>query len=252
MTEIKLSLEQRREIIEKKKQKALLIKLLAGIFLSILIFLASMNWIPGLNQLSAQARHIIIFILTIPVQFWVGWGFYRGLVIVFKYRTADMNTLVAVATLSAFTYSTIATFFPFVFTNAGIEPHIYFDTAAMIITLILLGRYFEYRAKKRASSAIKKLMQLGAKTARVVKEGKEVEVAVEKVEPGDIIVVRPGEKIPVDGNIVSGSSAIDESMVTGESIPVDKKTGDQVIGGTINASGSFKFEATKSRDGYTA
>ena len=156
-----------------------------------------------------------------------------------------MNTLVSVATLSAFIYSSVAAFFPFLFTNAGIEPHIYFDTAAMIITLILLGRYFEARAKRRASSAIKKLMQLGAKTARVVKDGQEIEVEIESVKVNDIIVVRPGEKIPVDGIIVSGGSAIDESMVTGESIPVEKKEEDQVIGGTINASGSFKFKATK-------
>lgn len=245
MGDQKLSLEQKRELIEKKKQKALLIKLLVGAALSVLIFLGSMNWIPGLDRLPDQIRHIVVFFLTVPVQFWVGSGFYRGLVIVFKYRTADMNTLVSVATLSAFIYSSVAAFFPFLFTNAGIEPHIYFDTAAMIITLILLGRYFEARAKRRASSAIKKLMQLGAKTARVVKDGQEIEVEIESVKVNDIIVVRPGEKIPVDGIIVSGGSAIDESMVTGESIPVEKKEEDQVIGGTINASGSFKFKATK-------
>ncbi|MDD3777019.1 MAG: copper-translocating P-type ATPase [Actinomycetota bacterium] len=245
MGDQKLSLEQKRELIEKKKQKALLIKLLVGAALSVLIFLGSMNWIPGLDRLPDQIRHIVVFFLTVPVQFWVGSGFYRGLVIVFKYRTADMNTLVSVATLSAFIYSSVAAFFPFLFTNAGIEPHIYFDTAAMIITLILLGRYFEARAKRRASSAIKKLMQLGAKTARVVKDGQEIEVEIESVKVNDIIIVRPGEKIPVDGIIVSGGSAIDESMVTGESIPVEKKEEDQVIGGTINASGSFKFKATK-------
>ena len=245
MGDQKLSLEQKRELIEKKKQKALLIKLLVGAALSVLIFLGSMNWIPGLDRLPDQIRHIVVFFLTVPVQFWVGSGFYRGLVIVFKYRTADMNTLVSVATLSAFIYSSVAAFFPFLFTNAGIEPHIYFDTAAMIITLILLGRYFEARAKRRASSAIKKLMQLGAKTARIVKDGQEIEVEIESVKVNDIIVVRPGEKIPVDGIIVSGGSAIDESMVTGESIPVEKKEEDQVIGGTINASGSFKFKATK-------
>jgi len=245
MDKTKLTLEQKRELIEARKQNKLLNKLIVGAILSVLVFLGSMNLLPGLSDISTQARHIIIFFLALPVQVWVGSGFYRGLAIVFKYRTADMNTLVAVGTLSAFIYSTVAAFVPFVFTNAGIEPHIYFDTSAMIITLVLLGRYFEARAKRRASSAIKKLLQLGAKTARIIKDGQEVEVEVGQVEAGNIIIVRPGEKVPVDGVIVSGGSTINESMVTGESIPVEKKAGDEVIGGTINASGSFKFRATK-------
>lgn len=240
-----LTLEQKKELIEKKKQKKLVQKLIVGIILSIIILLGSINIIPVLNDLSRQVRFIILFILALPVQVWVGSQFYKGLVVVFKYRTADMNTLIAVGTLSAFIYSTIATFFPILFTRAGLEPHVFFDTAAIIITLILLGRFFEVRAKGRTSSAIKKLMRLEAKTARVIVDGKEVETDMDKVSVGDIILVRPGEKIPVDGIITEGSSAIDESMVTGESIPVDKKKTDEVIGATLNTSGSFKFKATK-------
>lgn len=245
MNKSALTLEQKKELIEKKKQKKLVQKLIVGIILSIIILLGSINIIPGLNDLSRQLRFIILFILALPVQVWVGSQFYKGLVVVFKYRTADMNTLIAVGTLSAFIYSTITTFFPILFTRAGLEPHVFFDTAAMIITLILLGRFFEARAKGRTSSAIKKLMQLEAKTARVIVGGKEVETDIDEVRVGDIILVRPGEKIPVDGIITQGSSAIDESMVTGESIPVDKKKTDEVIGATLNTSGSFKFKATK-------
>ena len=240
-----LTLDQKKELIEKKIQKKLIQKLIVGIVLSIIIFLISMKIIPGISALSDQVRFIILFILTLPVQVWVGSQFYKGLVVVFKYRTADMNTLIAIGTLSAFTYSTIVTFFPKLFTRAGIELHVYFETAAIIITLILLGRFLEARAKGRASSAIKKLMQLEAKTARVIRDGKEVEIDIDLVEVGNIIIVRPGEKIPVDGIITSGASALDESMVTGESIPVEKKKGDEVIGATLNTSGAFKFRATK-------
>ena len=245
MNKSALTLEQKKELIEEKKQKKLIQKLIVGIILSIIILLGSINIIPGLNDLSRQVRFIILFILALPVQVWVGSQFYKGLVVVFKYRTADMNTLIAVGTLSAFIYSTIATFFPILFTRAGLKPHVFFDTAAIIITLILLGRFFEARVKGRTSSAIKKLMQLEAKTARVIVGEKEVETDMDKVRVGDIILVRPGEKIPVDGIIIEGSSAIDESMVTGESIPVDKKKTDEVTGATLNTSGSFKFKATK-------
>lgn len=243
--ETKLTLEEKKELVEKKRQRKLFQKLLAGAFLTVIIMLSSMNLIPGLSQLSDRIRYIIIFILACPVQIWVGSQFYSGLVAVFKYRTADMNTLVAVGTLAAFIYSTFVTFFFDFIKNAGIEPHIYFDTAAMIIVLILLGRFFEAKAKSRASSAIKKLMKLQAKTAAVIANGKEKKVNIDEVKAGDIILVRPGEKIPVDGIITQGESAVDESMVTGESLPVDKKKGDEVIGATLNTSGAFKFKATK-------
>ncbi|MES0342098.1 MAG: HAD-IC family P-type ATPase, partial [Candidatus Humimicrobiaceae bacterium] len=240
-----LTLVQKKEFIEKKKQKKLIQKLLVGAILSIIIFFISLNIIPGLNTISEQIRFIVLFVLTLPVQVWVGSQFYKGLVVVFKYRTADMNTLIAIGTLSAFIYSTIVTFFPKLFTRAGIELHVYFETAAIIITLILLGRFLEARAKGRASSAIKKLMQLEAKTARVIVDGKEKEIDINEVKVNDIILVKPGEKIPVDGIIIDGGSAIDESMVTGESIPIEKGKDDEVIGATLNTSGAFKFKTTK-------
>lgn len=241
----KLTLEERKELIEKKIQKKLLQKLAVGAFLAIIIMLSSMNLIPGISLLSIKIRYIIIFILACPVQIWVGSQFYNGLVVVFKYRTADMNTLVAVGTLSAFIYSTFVTFFPDFFIKFGIEPHIYFDTAAVIIVLILLGRFFEAKSKSRASSAIKKLLKLRALKATVIRDGKEEEIGVDDVAVGDIILVKPGEKIPVDGSIIKGDSAVNESMATGESIPVDKKPGDEVIGSTINLTGFLKFRATR-------
>ncbi len=243
--ETKLTLEEKKELVEKKRQKRLFQKLLVGAFLTVIIMLSSMNLIPGLSQLSDRIRYIIIFILACPVQIWVGSQFYSGLVTVFKYRTADMNTLVAVGTLAAFIYSTFVTFFLDFLKNAGIEPHIYFDTAAMIIILILLGRFFEAKAKSRASNAIKKLIRLQAKTAALIVDGREKKIGIEEVKAGDVILVRPGEKIPVDGIIIQGGSSVDESMVTGESIPVDKEKGDEVIGATVNISGAFKFKATR-------
>jgi len=243
--EIKLTLEEKKELVEKKRQRKLFQKLLVGAVLTVIIMLSSMNLIPGLSELSDKIRYIIIFILACPVQIWVGSQFYRGLVVVFKYRTADMNTLVAVGTLAAFIYSTFVTFFIDFLKNSGIEPHIYFDTAAMIIVLILLGRFFEAKAKSKASDAIKKLIKLQAKTAAVIVNGREKEISIDEVKIGDIILVRPGEKIPVDGIIIQGGSAVDESMVTGESIPVDKEKGDEVIGATLNTSGAFKFKATR-------
>ncbi|OGG24655.1 hypothetical protein A3A79_02215 [Candidatus Gottesmanbacteria bacterium RIFCSPLOWO2_01_FULL_43_11b] len=177
----------------------------------------------------------ILLLLATPVQFWAGWGFYQATWSGLRNRTASMDTLIAIGTSAAYGYSLFSTVR-------------YFDTAAIIITLILLGRYLEARAKAHTSDAIKKLLHLQAKTARVIRGGKEIDVPVEDVKAGDIIRVRPGEKIPVDGKITEGVSSIDESMVTGESIPVDKKIGDLVIGATINKTGTFLFQATKVGD----
>ncbi len=241
----KLSLEEKKELIEKRIQKKLLQKLAIGAFLAVVILLFSLNIIPGFSSLSIKIRYIIIFILACPVQIWVGSQFYSGLVSVFRYKTADMNTLVAVGTLSAFIYSAAVTFFLDYFISIGIEPHIYFDTAAIIIVLILLGRFFEARSKGSASSAIRKLLKLRALKATIIKNGREEEVDVDDLVIGDIVLVKPGEKIPVDGMITEGSSAVDESMVTGESIPVDKEPGNEVIGSTINLTGFLKFRATR-------
>lgn len=239
-----------QDILEKEKQERekelnlLKKKVLVGAILSAIIFLGSFpEWFGFLPKI--LSNYWLLMVLTVPVQFWVGLRFYRGLILLFKYKTADMNTLIAVGTLAAFSYSAAATIFPQFFIKGGIAPKIYFDTSAIIITLILLGRYLELLAKGRASEAIKKLMKLSAKTARVVRDNKELEIPIEEVKVNDIIIVRPGEKIPVDGEVIDGYSEVDESMVTGESMPVFKKIGDKVIGATINQTGSFKFKATR-------
>lgn len=187
----------------------------------------------------------LLWVLATPVQFWAGWRFYRGMWGALRHRTADMNTLIAVGTSAAYFYSVVAVLFPGLFTTAGLAPNLYFDTSALIIALILLGRYLESKARGQTSEAIKRLIGLNPKTAVVIRDGQEKEVSVEEVQVGDIIVVRPGERIPVDGVVRQGYSSIDESMITGESLPVDKKVGDEVIGATINKTGSFQFEATR-------
>jgi Cu+-exporting ATPase len=187
----------------------------------------------------------VLWALATPVQFWAGWRFYRGMWGALRHRTADMNTLIAVGTSAAYFYSVVAVLFPGLFTAAGVEPHLYFDTSALIIALILLGRYLETRARGQTSEAIKRLIGLNPKTAVVIRDGEEKEISVEEVQVGDTIVVRPGERIAVDGVVRQGYSSVDESMITGESIPVDKKVGDEVIGATINKTGSFQFEATR-------
>ena len=230
--------EREKELSGLKK------KVIIGAALAIPIFLGSFpEWFPFVPKILTS--FFLLFLLTTPVQFWVGSRFYRGLLVLVKYRTADMNTLIAMGTLSAYLYSSAVTFFPEFFRFLGGEPKIYFDTSAIIITLILFGRYLELLAKGRVSEAIKKLMKLGAKTARIVDDGKEKEVPVEEVQVGDIILVKPGEKIPVDGEVLEGRSSVDESLVTGESMPVTKELGSKVIGSTINLSGRLQFKATK-------
>ncbi|MDP2726727.1 MAG: copper-translocating P-type ATPase, partial [Dehalococcoidia bacterium] len=187
----------------------------------------------------------VLWALATPVQFWVGWRFYKGAWAGLKHLTTDMNTLIAVGTSAAYFY-TAAAILAHAISGTHLLGHaMYFDTAAIIITLILLGRFLEARAKGRTSEAIKKLMGMQAKTARVVRDGQEVDIPIEEVRLGDLILVRPGEKVPVDGIVREGRSSLDESMITGESIPVEKGVGDEVIGATINKVGSFKFEATK-------
>ncbi|MFN6963633.1 MAG: heavy metal translocating P-type ATPase [Pyrinomonadaceae bacterium] len=189
--------------------------------------------------------------LTTPVVFYSGIQFYRGAWAAFRHRAADMNTLIAVGTGTAYVYSVAATIFPSWFAtsehaaHSGMGVPVYYEAASVIIALILLGSMLEARAKGRTGEAIRKLLGLQAKTATVIRGGKEMEIPTESVVAGDIVIVRPGEKIPVDGIVTEGSSAIDESMLTGESIPVDKKVGDDVFGGTINKTGSFHFRATK-------
>ncbi len=197
-------------------------------------------WTP-----SFAGKPYLLWALATPVQFWAGWRFYRGTWGALKHKTVDMNTLIAVGTSAAYFYSMVAVLFPTLFAAAEIELGLYFDTSAMIIALILLGRFLEARARGQTSEAIKKLIGMQPKTALVVHNGKEREVPIEDVQVGDLIMVRPGERVPVDGVVRQGYSSIDESMITGESMPVEKKIGDEVIGATINKTGSFQFEATK-------
>ncbi|HEY9623285.1 MAG TPA: heavy metal translocating P-type ATPase [Crinalium sp.] len=183
--------------------------------------------------------------LTAPVLIWAGSGFFINAWKALKRHTATMDTLVAVGTGTAYLYSLFPTFVPQWFTAQGLRPDVYFEAASVIIALLLLGRLLENRAKGQTSEAIRKLMGLQAKTARVIRNGREVDIPIADVVLGDIILVRPGEKIPVDGEIVDGASTIDEAMVTGESVAVKKQPGDEVIGATINKTGSFKFRATR-------
>jgi len=177
------------------------------------------------------------FALATPVQFIAGFQFYRGAYKSLRHGSANMDVLIAMGTSAAYFYSVATTFF--------VPGHVYYETGAIIITLIILGRLLESVAKGRTSEAIKKLMGLQARMARVYRDGREMDIPVEEVQVSDLLLVRPGEKVPVDGIIEDGFSTIDESMLTGESIPVDKRAGDEVIGGTINKHGAFKFKATK-------
>ncbi len=231
--------------MERESQiKEMKLKLVVGGILSILIFLGSFpEWFTFVPQI--LNNHWVLFALTTPVQFWIGSQFYSGLKLLIKYRSADMNTLIAIGTLAAYLYSAAVTIFPVFFTRGGLTPALYFDTSAIIIVLILLGKYFEVLMKGRASEAIKKLVGLQPKTAKIIRDNKEIEISISEVQVGDLVVVRPGERIPVDGKIVEGDSEIDESMVTGESMPVHKKVGSAVIGSTINKFGAFTFQATK-------
>lgn len=236
-----------REREDREKELALLkTKFIVSVILGSLIMVLSMpHYLPFLKKVPHSILFTIVFFLTTPVQFWAGKQFITGAWGAARHGSADMNTLIAVGTLSAFIYSTIATFFPLLFLKSGLNPEVYFDSAAMIIALILLGRILEARAKGQTSEAIRKLIGLAPKTARVLRDNLEQDIPVEEVQKGDRILVRPGEKVPVDGRIKEGHSAIDESMLTGESLPVDKNPGDEVIGATLNKSGSFVFEATR-------
>ena len=213
----------------------------------ILLGLARMTiapWLPAIvtNPLFQLA-------LATPVQAYAGWPFYTGAINALRHRSADMNTLVAVGTSAAYGYSVAAILFPGFFEAAGLgtdgQLPLYFDTAAAIITLILLGRFLEARARSHTSDAIRRLIGLAPRTARVVRGGTELDIPIEHVVRGDVVLVRPGEKIPVDGAVLDGRSSVDESMITGESMPVGKHAGDEVTGGTINGAGSFTYRATR-------
>lgn len=214
------------------------LKLLLTASIGLTIPIIALMW---LSPLSMEQTNILMFLLATPVQFVVGWTFYVGTYKGIKNKTANMDTLIAMGTSTAYFYSTVVTFIPELFPNAAV----FFDTATMIMTFILLGKLLDAIAKGRTSEAIRKIMGLQAKVARIIRNNQEIEVPIEEVIVGDIVIVRPGEKIPVDGTIIEGYSGVDEKVITGESIPVEKKVGDQVVGSTINKTGMLKFRATK-------
>ncbi|MDF5707327.1 MAG: heavy metal translocating P-type ATPase [Nostoc sp. S4] len=231
-----------------RESRDLMRKVTVGGIVSTVLLIGSLPMMTGLHlPLIPVWLHNpwVQLILTTPVQFWCGYSFYINSWKAFKRHAATMDTLIALGTSAAYFYSLFATLFPSFFINQGLTPDVYYETAAIVITLILLGRLFENRAKGQTSQAIRKLIGLQAKTARLIRNGREVDVPIEEVEIGDVILVRPGEKIPVDGEVIEGASTIDEGMVTGESVAVKKQPGDEVIGATINKTGSFKFRATR-------
>ncbi len=230
--------ERQAREAEIAEQKRLLI---IGLVFTVPLFLLSMSMDLGLLPMSVMHSpwlNWIMLALATPVQFYVGKQYYIGAYKAIRNRSANMDVLIALGSSTAYFYS--------IFVTVGLIPgHVYYETAAVIITLIKLGKYLEARAKGKTSEAIKKLMSLRAKTARVVRDGAELEISVDDVLVGDMVIVRPGETIPVDGVVNEGKSTVDESMLTGESLPVDKRPGDPVIGGTLNKLGLLKFEATK-------
>ncbi|MBW4572810.1 MAG: heavy metal translocating P-type ATPase [Tolypothrix carrinoi HA7290-LM1] len=237
--------EKKHRLKESRDLKA---KVTVGGIISIVLVIGSLPMMTGLNLPFIPVwlhNPWVQLILTTPVQFWCGYSFYVNAWKALKRHAATMDTLIALGTSAAYLYSLFPTFFPSFFINQGLMPDVYYETAAVVITLILLGRLFENRAKGQTSEAIRKLIGLQAKTARLIRNGREIDVPIAEVQIGDVVVVRPGEKIPVDGEVVEGTSTIDEAMVTGESLPVKKQPGDEVIGATINKTGSFKFRATR-------
>ncbi len=199
---------------------------------------------PWLYRIDPGVLSYTLLALTLWVMGWAGRHFYARAWTSFRHHAADMNTLIAVGTGAAFLYSVVATVAPGFFLRNGLAPDVYYEAVVIIIALILTGNALEARAKSRTSAALRSLVSLQPKTARVLRDGQEVDVPVEEVHRGDIVVVRPGERVPVDGDILSGTSAVDESMLTGESMPVAKGPGDRVIGATINKTGAFRYRAT--------
>ena len=230
------------------ESRDLLRRVVVGSVISILLIVGSLRMMTGLNLpfiptwLSNQWLQLV---LTAPVQFWCGYSFYVNSWKALKRHAATMDTLIALGTSAAYFYSVFATLFPSFFINQGLMPEVYYETAAVIITLILVGRLFENRARGQTSVAIRQLIGLQARDARVIRNGQEMDIPISSVIIDDVILVRPGEKIPTDGEVIEGASTIDEAMVTGESVPVVKQPGDEVIGATINKTGSFKFRATR-------
>ena len=216
----------------------------AAFFLGLAAGATIITWAP-IPQLPWFTWGVWLMIITTPVQFIGGWGFYKGAYNAIKSRMINMDLLIALGTSVAYTYSVIVIFAPWILPIRVEERDIYFEVSAVIIAFVLLGKYMEEIIKKKSSAAVRKLMDLKPQTASVIREGQEMEIPAEFVHIDDVVVVRPGGKIPADGVVIEGSSAVDEKMVTGESIPIEKKAGDDVIGATINKAGMLKFRATR-------
>jgi len=215
------------------------LKRLVAIGAGLAVPITALTYLPIIPD--HQINNLVMFALSLPVQFYVGSRFYKGSYDALRSRTGNMDLLIALGTTAAWLYSTIVTLVPGFFPSSGT----YFETSAIIITLILTGNLLEYITKGRASEAVQRLVSLQPTMAHVVRNGAETSVHVEQVVVGDVLIVRPGEKVPVDGNVIEGNSAIDESMITGESLPRDKHSGDEVIGATVNKTGLLRIQATK-------
>ena len=238
--------EARAEEAHEREYRRLRRDFFVAAVLAGLILIGSLPMMIGfMPPVPVALLNLGLLALATPVQFWAGRRFYLGAWGALRHGQANMDTLVALGTSAAYLYSAVVALAPGLFAGAAGGADVYFDTSALIVALILLGRLLEARARGRTSEAVKKLAGLRAKTARVVRGGKEQDLPVEDVCVGDVVVVRPGEKVPVDGVVVSGASAVDEAMITGESLPVVKREGDEVIGATVNGSGSFRFRATR-------
>ena len=217
----------------------------AGVIAALLIGAMGYTRLPGLDAVPDRVWHPLFFVLATPVQYWAGWRFHVSAWRTARHGAADMHTLIAIGTSAAYWYSVLATFAPGLFApEAGLRANVYFDTAAAIIALVLFGRLLEARAKASSSDAVRRLIELRPTLARVLEEGEEYEIPIAAVQPGDTVIVRPGERLPVDGEVIEGSSAVDESMLTGESMPVAKGPGDAVYGATMNTTGALQLRAT--------
>src|SRR3990172_959012 len=235
-----------KELADYQKKAKIVFPMALGVFLLMMWDILAQT-IAGFPEffIDYNTYASISFILASAVLLIVGRPFINGVIRFIKYRAANMDTLVGIGTIVAYTYSTILLLFPQIRTTLNLPDFYYFDVTTVVLGFIFFGKYLEVRSKFKTGEAIETLLNLQAKTALVERDGKELELPVSQVVVGDIIIVKPGAKIPVDGEIVDGKSAIDESMVTGESIPVDKGPGDNVVGATINKQGAFKFKATK-------
>ncbi len=239
------------EVANEQEYNALMRKFWFAAAISIPVMALSYpDLIPGLRDwmpMGSSTRRVVwalLGLVSLPVLVWAGSQFFTGMWDALKHRAANMHTLIAIGISAAYAYSVVAVAVPEIFPNMALA-EVFWDVTDVVVALVVLGLALEIKAKGRTSQAIKKLIGLQAKTARVIRDGKEIDIPVEEVLVEDVVVVRPGEKVPVDGKVIAGASAIDESMITGESMPIEKQVGDEIIGGTLNKTGSFRFTATK-------